>query len=281
MTKKIVFGVMTVALVAFVAAPSASASCNPNKTASTFGSGTTAYWLPATVVGTASLQSWQLGAPGNWASTGCPSDGLFGDGPGFSLNFQMGTCGAGCPTSGSTLAILAQNRVAVGTEFLLATVIETPASANAFDYGPQGNHTMIPIPKPFVISSTRSGSNVNLVVKLPSIAGGLFGPNAASAVTGFNLLSASSTTNPGSAASAYSLRSTVASPGGAEVASQPLTVDCSNINQDQWVVTQIQFENGTVLGNSVSAPVRVNCNPALATPKTPPKVKVAPKLRAN
>jgi hypothetical protein len=279
MTKKIVFGVAAIVVSAVLMAPSASAACASPRTASTFGSGTTGYWLPATVLGTSSLQTWQLGAPGTWAGTGCSSDQLFPDGPGFSLNLNLSGCGAGCPSPLATLAVLAQNKTATGTEFLLATVVETPLAANNFDYGPQGNHTMIKVPRPRVLSSSRAATNVNLSVGIDSIAAGLFGPNAASAVTGFNILTASSATDPGTDASAYSLRSTIPNPGGTG-ATQPVTLDCTNLT-DQWIVTQIQFENGTVLGNSVSAATRVRCNPALADPK----YKVVPKkvgaLKAN
>jgi hypothetical protein len=279
MTKKIVLGVMTIALVGFVAVPSASAACIPAKTAQTF-SANTAYWLPATSVGTLSGQAWQLGAPGNFASTGCV-DILSAVGDNITLVLDLGSCGAGCPgpLGANTLAVLAQNRSATGGEFLLATIAETPASAVNYDYSTQGDHTMIKIPRPRVLSSARVGNNVNLSVAVDSVAAGLFGPNAASAISGFNILTKSSATDPGSDASQYSLRSTVPSPGGAAV-TQPISLDCTN-PQDQWIVTQIQFENGTVLGNTTSGATRVRCDPALAAPKTPSKVKVAPKVRAN
>jgi len=280
MTKKIVLGAVVVALAAFVATPSASAACIPAKTAQTFGASATAYWLPASSVGTPAVQSWQLGAPGTWAGTGCPDTFLFADGPGFSLNFDLGSCGAGCPgpLNANTLVVLAMNKTATGTEFLLDTAVENAAAFANYDYGAQGDHTMIPIPRPAVLSSSRVGSNVNLSVSVGSIAAGLFGPNAGSAVTGFNILTAASDTDPGRDASAYSLRSTIPSAGGA-AATQPVSLDCTN-PQSQWIVTQIQFENGTVLSKAVSAATRVSCGPALANPKVSPKIKVAPKKRS-
>jgi len=57
MTKKIVFGVAAIVVSAVLMAPSASAACASPRTASTYGSGTTGYWLPATVLGTSSLQT--------------------------------------------------------------------------------------------------------------------------------------------------------------------------------------------------------------------------------
>ena len=57
MTHRAILGATTIAVLAFLTTLPASAACIPNKSASTFGSGITAYWLPATVVGTARLQA--------------------------------------------------------------------------------------------------------------------------------------------------------------------------------------------------------------------------------
>ena len=282
MTKKIVFGVMLVALVAFVTVPSASANCIPAKTTATFGGGVTAYWLPVTAVGTLAGQAWQLGAPGtSSASAACIDTSLFPDVGGVSLQFNLGAaCNAGCPSltlpALATLAFLAQNKTAAGTEFLLATIVETPANPAAnFFYGDQGNHNMITLPSPTVISSSKALSVVTLHVGIPSIAAGLYGPGAASAVSGFNVVSALSETNPGTDASLYQTRASVASAGGAAVLDQAVTVDCAAATglQDQWVATQISFEGGSVLSSAVSAPRRVHCLGALADPK----YKVVPK----
>jgi len=284
MTKKIVFGVVLVALVALVTVPSASANCNPAKSAVTFGGGVTAYWLPVTAVGTLAGQAWQLGAPGtSSASVACVdfASSLFPDTSGVSLQFNLGAaCNAGCPAATApalpTLAFLAQNKTATGTEFLLATVVETPGNASGnFHYGFQGNHNMITLPSPTVISSSKALSVVTLHVGIPSIAAGLYGPGAASAVSGFNVVSALSETNPGTDASLYQTRASVASAGGAAVLDQAVTVDCAAATglQDQWVATQISFEGGSVLSSAVSAPRRVHCLGALADPK----YKVVPK----
>src|SRR4029453_8065552 len=93
------------------------------------------------------------GAPGVWSGTGCDDSALFVDAGGFSLNLNLSSCGAGCPAPLATLATLAQSRGGSGTSFLLDTVVETPLAANNFDYGPQGNHQMIDIPRPRVLSS--------------------------------------------------------------------------------------------------------------------------------
>jgi hypothetical protein len=284
MTKKFVFGAAALAVSALLMTPSASASCNPGKSATTF-STSTAYWVPLEAGGTLTGAAWQLGAPGSFRSDGgavvC-SDFLVETGGGLSLALDLGACGAGCPATGATLATLAQSSGPAGTSFLLATIVETPAATVNFDYATQGDHAMIAIPRPRVLSSAKNLGNpllVDLNVALDSIAGGLYGPNAASAITGFRILGASASSDPGRDASAYTLRASVPA-GGGTAATQALQVDCSNPNSDQWLVTQISFENGAVLSGAVSGATRVNCNPALANPKNP-KVKVAPKVRAN
>jgi hypothetical protein len=288
MTKKIVFGALIVALVAFVAVPSASAACIPDKTAQTFGTTSTAYWHQVTATGTLDFQAWQLGAPGTFSSTGCLNDNITGPlfedvGGALSYSFHLGSCGAGCPAplGANSLVTLAINKTATDTEFLVDTVPETPAAANNYDYGAEGDHNMIKIPRPRVLSSSRAGTDLNLSVQVDSIAAGLFGPGSSTAVTGFNILSASAAADPGRDAVLYSLRATAASAGGAQ-ATTPVTLDCTNV-LDQWVVTQIQFENGAVLSKAVSAPTRVHCDQALANPKYKlvPKKLGAPKGTVN
>jgi hypothetical protein len=279
MMKKIVLGVV-VAAVAIAIVPTASASCNPAKNASTYANGTSAYWhssIPGSDSNTLVGRSWQLGAAGNWDSTGgavpC-ADFLYYSAGGINLNLNLGGCGSGCPGTGSTIAVLAQNRGPVGTEFLLATVTETLTGNTFFDYAVQGDHNMVTLPRPRVVSSSRTGTTVNLNVQIPALSGGLYGPNAASAITGYRILTQSSATNPGrNAASFTTTLATVAAPGGAAVPSTPVTVDCSNIANDQWIVAQLNFESGAVVSNAVSEATQVKCNPALADPK----YKIVPK----
>jgi hypothetical protein len=284
MTKKIVFGVAAVALATVVMAPAASAACASARSAKTYNSGTGAYsyWHAPSgdTGGTLVGQTWQLGAPGTWSTGNCNSVDVgspggagfiyFGAG-GIGLNLDLAACGSGCPASGSTLAVVAQKKSGATTDFLVATVVETPGGAVNFDYSTQGNHEMIPMPRPRVTSSSRAGTTVNLNVQVPAISAGLYGPNAANAVTGFNILSASSATNPGRDAAAYTLRSAITSPGG-NAATGAVSVDCTNPNADQWVVTQLVLEGG-VGSSAVSEATRVNCNPALADPK----YKIVPK----
>lgn len=281
MMKKIVLGLAVTALVGVAFAPTASASCLPDKAASTYGAGL-AYWHGVTPVAGSTLsgQTWQLGAPGVWSTGNCNQVDQGSGSPGFlyfageniGLNLHLGTCGNGCPAGGSTLVIAAYKTSPAGTEFLVATIAETPAGVVNFDYSTQGDHNLVTLPRPRATSSSRAGSLVNVGIQIPAVSGGLYGPGAASAITGYNVLSAPSSTDPGRNAAAYTLRTTIPAAGGV-AGTGTIQVDCTNPSTDQWVVTQIVFENGGVLGSAASQATRVNCNPALADPK----YKIIPK----
>src|SRR5262245_9372290 len=284
MTKKIILGLVAVAVVGLVAAP-ASAACIPDKAAVTYGAQPT-YWHsansnPGTMLG----QSWQVGGPGIWNSgSGTPLDCNNIDqgsgSPGFiyqipgtdkvGLNLHMGSCGTGCPANGATVAMAAYKSTAQGTEFLIASVAETPAAAFNFDYSQQGDHNLAPLPRPRVTSSSKAGTIVTLNIAADATLGGVYG--SASSVTGYRILSAQSATEPGRNAAAYTLRGTIGGTGGAAGTGQ-VTVDCGASTADIWVVTALNLENGGVAGGAVSAPTRVNCNPNLADPK----FKIVPK----
>jgi hypothetical protein len=279
MMKKIVLGAV-VAAVAISMVPTASASCIPAQNATTYANGATAYWHTSiagadnnALVG----QTWQLGAPGTWNGNGgavpC-ANFLYFSGANINLNLDLGSCGAGCVAPGGTIAILAQVRGSVGTEFLLATATQTTTGSAFFDYAAQGDHNMVAVSRPRVVSSSRAGALVNAQVTIPAVTGGLYGPNAASAITGYRIVGASSPTNPGRNAAAFTTTlATVPAPGGTAASATPVSVDCANIANDQWIATQINFENGAVLSSAVSEPTQIKCNPSLADPK----YKIVPK----
>jgi len=282
MTKKIAFGVAAVALATIVMAPSASATCAGNRTANTYNGSTLeyTYWHSPSgdTTGTLVSQAWQLGNPVQFNSAGCPTFLYFSpSGAGIGLGADFGTCGVGCPTSGSTLAVLAQ-KIAAGpspvVDFLIATVAETPTGGSNFDFSTQGAHNMIQMPAPTVLNSgPRSGNLLPLHVSIPSIAGGLYGPNAASAITGFRVVAALSPTEPARDSAAFTpvTGGAITSPGGAAVGDTLVTLDCgSTAGNDGWVAVQLSLENGSVLGGTVSKPKRVHCQGALAEPKFKP-----------
>ena len=288
MTKKIVFGVAVMAFAALVMAPAASAACGSIRSASTYNAitGKSVYWqlVGGDAQGTAVGQTWELGNPKQFSTGNCnaiavgnPTPGFlyFGTGgnPGIGLNLRMESCGSGCPSPNSTLAVFAANATnfSGGGEvgFVLATVAETPAGAVNCDFSTQA-HSMVRLPSPTVlVSGPRRGSSVPVSVSVPSVAAGLRGPNAADALAGYRIVSALSVGNPGNDAAKYTPIATIAAPGGVAGSQMALSLDCSDPTntKDQWVATQLSFEGGSVLSNVVSAPTRVRCAGAMVEPK--------------
>ena len=283
MAKKttILLGVTVLALAA-VMAPSASAACGSPRTAGTynFQTGALSYWqLPAgDAQGTLVSNAWQLGAPATFNGGGAtPCNGmLYFAAGGIGVGADFSTCGVGCPSSGATLAFLAQHSLPTGaTSFLVATVSEsTGAAAVNFDYSGGGNLQMVRLPQPNVLNSgPRSGNLLPLHVSIPALGPGFYGTGAAGTVTGFRVVSNLSVNEPTRDSALYTPTTggVIASPGGAAVGDTLVTLDCgSTPGTDGWVAVQLQFENGSVLSNAVSEPKRVHCQGALAEPKGKP-----------
>jgi len=287
MTKKIVFGVAVAAFAMIVMAPSASASCSGNRTANTYTGAGTSYWqIPAgddrgTLVG----QAWQLGNPATFnSSAGAnPCIGmLYFSGGGLNFGADFGTCGAGCPASGSTLAVAATHTLPNGASALLiATVVETVGGASNFDFSTQGPKNLVRLPAPNIVNSgPRSGNLMPLTVSVPQFltdGNGLSGPGAATAITGYKVVAALAATEPSRDAALYNAPVTggnLAALGGAAVTNAPVQLDCgAAAGVDGWVALQINFENGGVLHSAVSKPTRVRCQGAMANPKFKPVQK--------
>ncbi len=271
---------------AMAGAPGVSAACGYVRTASTYNSGTGGYvyWSlvdgdPAS--GTLAGNVWQAGSPVAYNPltglvTCTESNGLgflyFGS-TGIGLNLHMESCGLGCPNQNSTLAVLAQHATNItgggNVGFLLATAAETPAHVINFDYSTEP-YQLVRLPKPVVTSicdQCPAGFDT-LELMVPSVAAGLYGPNAAATVTGYRILYSLATSNPGNDASAYSLAATISAPGGVAAQSSPFTVSCPSTGaRHGWIATQLSFENGEILSPLVSTPQRIFCGSRLADPR--------------
>lgn len=270
-----ILGLAVVAAVAIAVAAPATAGCLPGKTVATFGNGGSTFWLNPggpSALDTASITGrfWQQGnrALGNEGScTGFLY--FYAPGGGVAMNQFLGdACVTACPAG--RLLTLAQAASNDGSKsyFLAASVDEVSGPPTDFAYETLGNLNMIELPKPFVVSSSRATPLVNLTVNIPAVSAGVYGPGAASSVTGYRVLSATGAADPGRSAAAYtSVEATTASTGGA-VNGLAIDVDCSNPAVDRWVVTQLQMDQG-VLSDLVSGAVRVNCNPGIADPTVP------------
>ena len=228
------------------------------------------------VSGTLIENVWQAGAPSAYTSSSgifpCREFFYFGS-TGIGLNLHMESCGNGCPAPNSTLAVLAQQAVDMANGdrvgFLLATANETPTNSVNFDYSTDPLQ-LVRLPTPVVVNSCYQcpPGNEGLVVAVRSVAGGLYGPNAAAAVTGYRIMTALSAGNPGNDASACSVAATIAVPGGIGAVSDAFTVSCPTTGgKDAWIATQLSFENGAIVSQVGSAPKRVHCGGSLADPK--------------
>jgi hypothetical protein len=282
-----------------LAAPSASANCQSSKSVSTYNSGLGqfTYWYhtlepPYTLV----AKMWQ---PGGADVTGTCNTRNNPDGNagilyfagashavGLNVNLSDGCVQPTAACANGQLAIMATvtgtgndpiegNVGKPATQFLMSQAPEGPGTAViTFDFSgfSSPTHQMVPIPRAKVTTSSRVGGNVNVTVgvDVTEIGVGPYYEGTAGLATGYNILSAQSALEPGRDASAYTLRSTITAPGGAP-GSSSTTVDCTNPNIDQWVVTQLVTPGGP--SPTVSQPTRVNCNPALADPK----FKIVPK----
>jgi len=295
MTKKIVFGAALGLLIVGIAAPSASAACNPPKNAATYNPSpyNVAYWHTSVPVSGATLigKVWQGGVDFTGTCNTAVQAGqtragflYFGLTPGdIGLSLALGDAcvpGTLCP-SAAPLFVQATVNNGTAQEFLVTNVSEASGGSVNYDFSQQGNHAMVPAPRPKINSSSRTagtgGGTVNLGVHIDATAGGFFN-GSGSDVTGYNIVTSQSLADPGRLASAYTLRQNVPAPGGA-AADGATTVDCTNLgNGNQWVALQLVTVSGGP-SNIVGPPTRIECNPALADPKF--KVVPKPKVVTN
>jgi len=279
MTKKIVFGAALALLVVSFVATDASAFCNPPKFVSSYNSVTGAftYWVTTDTA--------QAGPLSMKATVGAVEVGkgcqfiYFGTTPGqVGLSGDFGACGfvdwpgttTPQPCPNGPLTIIGHD----GGDTFGATVPDLSASqALNFDFSTVGGSPNggtvngVHTPRPRVTSSSRSGTGVVLALTLDTVAGAGIDATTLATITGYNVLSASSTGDPGRLASSYAPVAPIAisasAPSGV-AATAGGTVDCSVIAKDQWIVTQIVTTAGPLPG--VSDATRIRCNAAIANP---------------
>jgi hypothetical protein len=278
MTKKIVFVVALALVIVGIAAPSASAACNPPKFTGTYNSltGGFAYWHTTIVGGSLTARMWSgaidyTGSCNGGASELSGSPLYFGlDPQNVGLHMSLGDgCVPGCP--GGSLSVKASVTSSDGSsqEFVASAAPETPGGGLNFDFSNNG-HNMVSTPRPRVgTNSGRVGPTV-VVSTLAEPLGGYF-DGTDTQVLSCNFRQASAPSDPGRNASAYPTLLSTTSASGGSCASANLTVDCSNVAQDAWVVIQTVTAAGP--DATVGPATRVKCNPALAQPK----IKVNPK----
>lgn len=285
MIKRIVFGAALALVIAGISAPDASALCNPPKFVASFNSvtGEYVYWQVADLTNSAQT-SMQSIANGGQDVGGTCNFIYWGANPG---NVGLsGDYGQACalpatrPCPSGNLSIIGQ----AGPSFFGATVSEG-AGPLGYDFSTVPgavNHIKNTgqVPRPKVNTSSRAGSSVVLSLQLDGAnASPGFDAATAATITGYNVLSATGTTDPGRLASAYTLLVNAPASGGGPASVASTSVDCSNIAQDRWIVTQIVTTAGPFSG--VGPATQVKCNPALADPKYKPIKRAHPGNKEN
>jgi hypothetical protein len=268
MTKKIVFGAALALVIVGIASTPASALCNPPKSLSTYnsGSGAYTYWQSGFPNAGTSLVADIWSAGGNHTGTCNTFPGIlyFGAEEGqVGINLNLGdSCVVGCPSGSLSIQATALN--GPNSHTLTSQVVETSLSAINFDFSGTPAHVMGNYPRQHVTTSSRAGSTVNVTFSFDAASANAF-EGTAGQITGYNVRSAQSATDPGRNASAYpTVLTNIPAPGGI-AATGSAGVVCQATATDQWVVTQLVTTGGG--SSSVSQATRIKCDPTLANPK--------------
>lgn len=282
-----ILAIVGVAVALVVVATPASANCIPAKLASTFNSGAGTYVYvnlgSGVTAGQLSGKVFQADNPANGTTAAYPaSEFCFVEGGGISCNVNLGDARVnGCPAGKVVLQLEAPT--ADGVKFISAAINESPAGTStvAFDLSsgrPVGQVINgASLPRPRVTASNRAGTVVSGTLGIDSTAGGNVGGDAAAGVTGYDIVRAAGSTDPGRDPANWTFVQNVATTDGA-AATTAFTADCSAPGTDQWFALRLTYAGG-VKSNLVSNATRVNCNPALAEPRfnVVPKKPTGPK----
>lgn len=305
--------VMLAAVAAVVMAAPASAGCLP---AHLFGSFDTDYgttWYiefpagyntsidpnPAAPTGGMIGRFWQpANRTSHFEGTGCPmSTWLF---PGANANqfYIDGALGGnslgdpcdniGCPSGSMILQIEAFNP-AGGSCIVTSRSIETPERPFYYYFMPNvqtnGVFHCAPAPKPYVAGSTKVGSTVNVAMGiraqdvspsyLPTAA--YPDPVAGGVVTALKLYKRSAASPPPLDRLSWGAPVRTIAYTGGDVVIPTDAADCTNPTLDTYYALSVVQDNGSFESDYLSAPARVNCNPALAEPGKFKKIDKKPK----
>jgi hypothetical protein len=178
----------------------------------------------------------------------------FGATPGdFGINLSLGdACTPGCP-SGS-LTILASATDGTRAETLAAQALEAPGAVN-FDFSATGSRALVEYPRPHATSVTRLGDQVFIGLFIPPVS---VYDDAGSGITGFNILTATASSDPGRSPGAYTLNTHVPSPGGSGVTANVTGLCPSGGQDDVWLAVQITTSAGA--SSLVSQSFRIHCH---------------------
>jgi hypothetical protein len=293
-----VVSVVTVAAAVLAMIPSVDAACSP---ARRFGqspgpaNGYFYVFMPANSTNTHTSiigRFWQQGnrAAGN-EGVGCPDDIWLpvcnvvnypcGGNPTGKTRYiaggqgetgPRGTCdNIGCVQAGDMDLLVQDTNTVGGANFFMARVQETPALPLAYDFS-QINQNLAPIdiPRPFVTSSTRSGSNILLDLRLDPVNTGFYsfpiGTPVVGNISGVRIHTFTGTAEPSRDRTAWVADTTSRPYTGNAIVVPGFIANCSNTTTDVFVSAALEFDNGQFTSDYVSGSMRVECDPNVSDP---------------
>jgi len=297
---------LTIAALAVLGSGSVQADCASGHAFSQWDTGTGSYFYayPGTdsvvTYGTGTLglagKFWQTSGytSGNDGGT-CGIDSWFKNyaGPQWYVNGVLSGVGCsvtGCPGGFMTVMVDTTYPVAdpqhpeipasSGAKFAVGNAAECFDCTNYYFYG--SSVTFQPIPKPRIALVSKVGNVSTLNMSFGNSESAFFGTagTAATVITGYNLMRAYGTADPGRLPGPYTLVQTV--PYGTAPVLNGFSLDCATVpaGQDVFYGVQVQFgTNAAQVSDYVGATTRVKCNSTLADPgQFKPIQKPKPKM---
>jgi len=173
----------------------------------------------------------------------------------------------GCPGGQMVAMLNAPTTDGLGAKFAVGNATEDFSAANYYFYS--SNWTFQTIPRPRVTVANKAGSVLSLNMNFDDKADAFFGPTGtpSAIITGYRLMRAYGTVDPGRLPGAYTLVQTLPYTGTAP-AITGFSQDCAlaGAGQDVFYAVQMQFDSPAVLGDYVGATTQVRCNSTLAKP---------------
>ena len=267
LARKAVVGLAVPLLTVAISTSIASAACNPPKYASTSNAmnGDYAYWRTTIYDGSgrlfATFSSGATDHTGTCNALNFLSSGIDYHVIGMSLNLGE-SCVVGCPSGSLTMDVRVIDASQRQEQMVMVKVPETHSTPGlVFDFSNTA-HDMCNVPRPVITDLSSNGSTKTATLSIGSMAACAFG-DALQEITGWNILSRASSTQPGIFDS-YGLRgSLVVTPGSDGSASGTVTLDCSNPALDQWVTAQLV--TGGAVVHLVGPTTRVICQSGSAS----------------
>lgn len=272
-------GFLGTLVIAVLAAPLSGATCAPAKTFSQWDATAAVYRYTyfqaaqtnASVIGAL----WQTGARGTANEGSSCEDSSW-------LNFYAGTgkwyingflngldpqgelCQpTGCPQGDMTIVVEAPR--GNGAEFGVTRIDETPPAFIVFNYSRAGSLHTQDIPRPSVTSSSRTGPSVAVQFSLAGRDSAYAGLSpVAESISAYRIVRFKGNADPGRDSSLWVLEQSL--PYESSGVTGSLAIDCADTTEDQFLATQISYDDGQYLGALVSASVRIECDPNLANP---------------